>query len=463
MAAAFRRLSAADVSNLLLETPAAPMHVGGLLTVEAAPLLDAGGRLDLPRLLIRLERRLSRLPELRRRLFVPGPLGGRPLWVDDPGFRVADHVHERELAAPGGEAELLEEAARLMAPPLDRRRPLWDLWFLSRADAGRVFVLFKLHHAVADGLGIVALLSALLDLDPGAADPPREEWTPEPPPAAAALVVDGVSSKIAATARALAALAHPARLARDAADILEDIGYTARSSRAAPLTSINRPVRPGRRFGRLAVDLAAARQAAARAGGKVNDVVLAVVAGGVRELLLSRGEAVPGGDLVTSVPVSLRPSSAARELGNQAGVIMVPLPVGEPDPRRRLAEVVDRTRRAKARQQAGFGQQVTVAMAALPLARRFMDHQRFVNLFVTNVIGPPVQVYLLGARVEDVMPIVIGAGNVTIAVCALSYAGRLVLAVTADAESCPDVERIVAGMRRTWSELVPTGSARTAG
>jgi diacylglycerol O-acyltransferase / wax synthase len=137
-AGGFRRLSSFDLMFLRLETPEWPCHFGGLTVLEGGALLDDDGRLRMQEIAGRLERRLPLVPQLRRRLHVPGPFGGRPLWVDDPGFAIERHVHHTAVPAPGGDDQLIQAVARVYMRPLDRRHPLWQLWFFTGLDEGRV-------------------------------------------------------------------------------------------------------------------------------------------------------------------------------------------------------------------------------------------------------------------------------------------------------------------------------------
>jgi len=212
-------------------------------------------------------------------------------------------------------------------------------------------------------------------------------------------------------------------------------------------------VAPGRRVRFVRFDLAQVKDVAHASGGKVNDVVLDLSAGALRELLLGRGESVDGVELVASIPVSLRTAEQAQALGNAIGVIAVPLPVGEMEPRRRLGSIVASTRQAKDEQHPAEVEAFMAWLAGTPIAQAFISRQRLVNTFVTNVAGPPVPVYVLGAPVVDVVPIALPAGNVTISFCAFSYAGCVYLVACTDATSCPDVDRLIAGAQKEWNEL----------
>ena len=150
---------------LRFESPEWPCHFAGLAVVDGAALVDEAGRLRLDELTDRTRRRLASVPQLRRRLHFPGMLRGGPLWVDDARFDIRQHIHEATVDAPGGDTELLELAARIDERQLDRARPLWELWFLTGLRDGRIGVLLKLHHCVADGLAAVGLMGSLFDVD----------------------------------------------------------------------------------------------------------------------------------------------------------------------------------------------------------------------------------------------------------------------------------------------------------
>jgi diacylglycerol O-acyltransferase / wax synthase len=463
------RLSSLDRMFLHLETRDWPGHFGGLAVLEENALLDGSGRLRLPEIQERIERRLSHVPQLRRRLHFPGPLGGKPLWVDDHRFDISHHVHEAAVEAPGDDPELLDAATRLYGRVLDRRRPLWELWFLTGVSGGRVGVLLKLHHAVADGMAAVAVLGSLLDLQPDAPDPPRAPWAPEPVPETLSLVADNLSGKVRTLGSAAAMLAHPLRLAEGARARVRAAREPLRRADALR-TSINQVVRSRRRLGFLRMDLGAMKSAAHVHGAKVNDVVLNVWSGGLRALMLHRNEPTSGIELITNMPVSLRRAGGGETIGNEWGAVAVPLPVWEPDALRRLDLIAETTRMVKTEQEPALTAGFLAVMSAMPLAKYFSAHQHSVNVRVSNVIGPPVPVYALGARVLDVLPIMRLFGNVGLVVCAFSYAGQISLVVTADASAFPDLDVLMKGMERDWHALIDApgpqpiaGDMRSAG
>jgi WS/DGAT/MGAT family acyltransferase len=448
----FARLTVVDRMFLHDERRAWPCHFGGLAVIDGRALEGAAGPPGLEELRDRLGQRLARIPDLRQRIHAPGTLQGGPLWVDDPRFAIEHHVHEAVVASPGGDAELLEAAARAYASLLDRRRPLWELWLLTGLSEGRVGILLKLHHAVADGPAAVAIMASLFDVDRDAPATAAAAWTPEPIPGAWTLLADNVSSKLRGLGRGLVALAHPLRIL-GAARVFALVVRRALGEQAAPRTSLNGVVQVGRRVRVVHLDLAAMKDAAHAHGGKLNDVVLDLWSGGLRQLLVSRGEPVEGIELKVGQAVSLRTPSEADAIDNQAGSIVLPLPVGEADPGLRLDRIVATTSRTKAIQRQAAIMNAMAAMAATPLGQYLNLHQRAVNVLATNVVGPPVPMYVLGAPILDILPIIQLVGNIGLTLCAFSYAGRVSLVVTADARGFPDVDELIRGMERDWHAL----------
>jgi WS/DGAT/MGAT family acyltransferase len=438
------RATPQDLASLYAETARTPMCIG------VVAILD-GERLALPSVRAAVERRLQLVPRLRQRLLRPAPGLGRPVWVDDPGFDIADHVHARRLPPDAGEAELLAACEELGRARLDRSRPLWELWLLPGLAGGRTGVFLRVHHVVADGVAGVGLLAALLDLEPDAPGPPAAPWTPRAAPTAGELLGDALRRRRRALASACGRLAHPLRAARRLRASLPALRELLGED-PAPRSSLNRPVGAGRRLVFVRARLDRVKAAAHAEGATVNDVVLAAVAGGARALLRSRGEPVEGLLLRAAVPVSLRPGDPGVD-GNRVGGMAVPLPVGEARPAWLLRRIAGETAVRKRRPRAPlFG-----GALAAPLVQRTMahlyDHQHLVNLFVTNVPGPPVPLYLAGARLLEVFPVIPIQGNVTVGLGALSYDGQLNLGIVADGDACPDIEVFADGLRETLDRL----------
>jgi WS/DGAT/MGAT family acyltransferase len=312
-------------------------------------------------------------------------------------------------------------------------------------------MLIKVHHALADGGAAVALVMSLLDLAPDASDPTAVTWTPTPAPTPRALLGDNLDSRMTSIC---STLAHPAQVMHRVGAALSDSVSLLKRLNAAPRTSLNGLFAEECRIRAIALDLQAARTVARPYGAKVNDVVLSVVSGGLRELLIARGEPVAGLELTALVPTTLRAAQSSAPVGNELGLLLMKLPVGEPDALGRLLRGSALARAAKAQQRPGYVSGVLGIGAAIGMAQPFLALQRMINVFVTNVPGPPVPLYFLGAKIEEAMPVIGSGGNVSLMFSALSYCGRLSLALNARASAYPDIDVLVAGMQRSWQDLM---------
>jgi len=376
------------------------------------------------------------------------------VWLDDAGFDIGQHVRTHAIAPPGDEASLLDTCVELNEPPLDRSRSLRELWFLTGLASGDMGMLLRLHHVAADGMAAVALLGSMFDFAPDAPSPVAARWVPAPAPSSWALLTDNLRRHAAALGAIGSRLGHPAQALRRVRSSAAQIGDLLRDG-LAPRSSLNRTVGTHRRVLLARADLERARQVARAHGAKVNDVVLAAVAGGARDLLDSRGELAPGLRLRAMVPVSMRASSETDATGNMVGVMVAPLPIGDADPVRRLEEIAlataERRRRPSWRPGGRCAQRGVV---------RVMAHQRLVNLFTSNVPGPAAPLYMAGSRILEVFQIGVIQGNVTLAVGVLSYAGQLNFDLVGDADACPDLDVFAQGLTRALLELGVAGVRR---
>ena len=388
-------------------------------------------------------------PPLRQLLYRPRLGLGWPLWVDAPAFNLADHIRVRAVAAPGDQAQLLAACQELARQRLDTARPLWELWLLPGLPDRQVGALLRLHHTIADGAAGVAAFGALLDLTADAPTPVAPPWTPIPIPTSSELLRDNLRRRGRELRRGWSGLAHPRRTLRRAQrarpawrEVLAD--------RPAPRTSLNRPVGADRRLAIIRGRLDLTKQLAHAHQAKVNDVVLAAVTGGLRELLGARGEDVRG--LVQRAMVTISEHQEQPGQGNKPGWMMVSLPLDEPDPVRRLELIAAQTaaRKHKARPEAGSG--IFRFVAGQRVWYRLFPRQRSVNLVVSNVPGPPVPLYLADARLLEVFPMMPPMGNLTLVVAVLSYAGQLNL-TAADRDGCPDVEVFAQGVRSSLEDF----------
>ena len=335
---------------------------------------------------------------------------------------------------------------------LDPARPLWELWLLPGLPDRRVGAYLRLHHAIADGTAALAAFGALLDQAADAPTPAAPPWTPAPAPAASQLLADNLRRRRAELGRGWAGLTHPGRTLRQA-QAAWPAWREVLTEHPAPPTSLNHPVGTGRRLAIIRSRLDPTKQIAHAHQGTVNDVALAAVAGGLRELLASRGEDVQQLVQRAMVTVSTHHEQPGQARGNKPGWMMVPLPLGEPEPVRRLELIAAETaaRKHKARPEAGSG--IFRFAAGQRAWYRHFPRQRSVNLVVTNVAGPPVPLYLAGARLLELFPMMPVMGNLTLVVGALSYAGQLNLTAVADHDHCPDVEVFAQGVRTALDQL----------
>jgi len=446
------RLGGLDLQVLLWDDFGWSGDIGALAILDGASLLDDDGEVRIEAVRRRIEPRLHLVPRFRQRLYRPRRGLGWPLWVDSASFDLADHVRVHPLAAPGDEAQLLLACEELARRRLDPARPLWEMWLLPGLPQGRVGLFVKLHHAIADGVAGVAAFGALLDLAADAAGPVAPPWTPAPAPTAGELLLDNLRRRVQGLDRALSSLAYPtSTLRRTRATWPAWREFFA--EQRAPRTSLNRPIGADRRLAMIGSRLDLVKQIAHAHDAKVNDVVLAAVAGGLRELLRGRGEHVEQLALRAMVPISLHREQPGKASGNQDGSMVVPLPIGEPDHVRRLHLIAAETaeRKKKAHPQIGSG--IFRFAVAQRVFLRLLARQRLMNVTVTNVPGPPVPLYLAGAPLLELFPVVSLVANITLAVAVLSYAGQLNITAVADQDGCSDVEVFAQGVRGALDDL----------
>lgn len=445
------RLSLADLTNLAAEGPDTLMHQGALGVLDGSTLLDAFGNVDVDRVRAHLAARLDRVPLLRRRLWRTRPFEGRPMWVDDPEFSIDNHVLLARLPEPGGERRAIEFAQERMSTQMDRMRPLWQLWLLEGYAPGRVGIFLKLHHVLADGGAILNIVALLFDAEAGVVETAQSSWMPQPPPRRRELLLDNLRSKTASVTRAGARLAHPVALVRSTAATWRGLRAAMKAGRHAPRTSLNGRIGMSRALGVLPLDLAEVKAVAHAYGVKVNDVVLDLIASGLRSVLLSRGERTHGVAIHASMAVRLPGESDALG-GNHAGTMVVPLVLDEAEGPR-LSDIGAATAKAKLAQRGAVPQGLMVLLAMTGLTRLLIRRQTLVNILMTNLAGPPFPLYVAGARLLEVFAITPIAGNVTASFAAFSYNGRLDLSVDADARSWPDLDVLISGMAAGWRRL----------
>jgi WS/DGAT/MGAT family acyltransferase len=445
------RLGVGDLATLWAEEPGTPMHIGLAGLLDPGPLEDEDGRLRLDELREAVDARLARVPQLRRRIRWTGFGQGRPAVVDDQGFTIARHVVTVDLAGLD-ERGFWSWCANQALEPFHRAHPLWRVILATGLTGGRVGVLVVMHHALADGVAGAALAAELLDPAPGTVAPARR-WRPAPPPGPLALTVDAVVTRLAAVT---AAIAHLPRAPAAMRAATRDLAATrAAVAQHAPATSLSRPIGRGRQLVVLRRPLDEVKKAGHAHGATVNDVLLAAVAGGLHRLLVRRGESVGGLELRVSIPVGA--PGGARNAGGSTPMVL-PLPVGDADPAGRLVRIAAITRAAKSGRDRHYrgllaSRLVPVGLVRLGigwLRRRGGDR---VNLYVTNVPGPPQPLWLAGARLQTAVPIAPLVAGVPLAVAALSYAGDLVVSLQVDG-AVADLDLLATGVAEQLDRLI---------
>jgi diacylglycerol O-acyltransferase len=460
------RLRPGDLALLARESATSPLHSATLEIFEPG---EAG--LD-PSSLVRLiADRIAFVPRYRQRLrWVPGRLAN-PVWVDDPGFDLAYHVRRCALPAPGSMDQLRALVARVVSCPLDRTRPLWETYLVEGLAGGRVAMLSKAHLTLVDGLETVDLGQVLLDTDPEPRELDRDPWQPRPDPSPTALVADAVlhsvtsPTTVAATVRgnaesALRLAEGAVRRARSAVGAL-----TGRSLAASPL---HRPLSPHRRLVTVRMDLAEHRRVHRVHGGSVNDVILAVITGGLRGLMTRRESLYGLRQMHALVPMSVTDDDPnAASLGTQIAGLLVDLPIGEPSPVVRLLQVSQaftgrpQTGRAVAANRlAGIAGFAPTTFHALGSRLGVEELRRGDHLTITNMPGPQFPLYAAGARIVETYPVPPLPPGHTLAIGVTSYGGGVHYGVTADHDAVPDADMLGQCLSEALEELVE--SARVA-
>jgi WS/DGAT/MGAT family acyltransferase len=485
-----RQLTSLDAQFLALEGPRQYGHVGMLMTLD--PSTAPGGELTLDGFCKVIEQRLALVPPLRWRL-VEVPFGlDYGYWLDDPDFDLDFHVRELALPAPGTDAMLSEQVARIIARPLDRARPLWELYLLHGVHGDKMAVLTKIHHALIDGLSGAEILGALLDLTPEIrhVDPPATSGEPEPGALGmAGRALLGLARYPLRAARALpTALPHleevrslravpgVPELGRLVGSLRRSVEGTPGAGRgfgglSAPRTPFSRPVSAHRRFAFGSMSLDEVRSVKNAHGVTVNDVVVSLCAGALRRWLVDH-DALPDAPLLAQIPISVRTPEQSGTYGNRIMLMTVPLLTPEPDPVVRLRATHDALSAMKEIHQGMPAQLLADANLFIPpalfsraarlsfaLSSRWGGRPLW-NLVVSNVPGAQFPLYLAGARVLATYPVSVITDGMGVNITVMSYCGALDVGIVADRDQVPDVPTLIDGLRAELGVLLRTASLR---
>ena len=453
------RLGAIDAAFYYLDGETTPMHVGSVSLMEGPAPSDA----DLSGL---LAAKLPGVPRYRQRVrTVPFGLG-RPLWVDDEDFRMAHHVRRVALPAPGGSEQLRDLVSRVMEQRLDLARPLWEVWLVDGLEDGRWAIIAKVHHCMVDGIAGTDLLSLIFDPSPEVALEEPAAWQPTPQPTTVSLIAESMRGTVGDaaghTVRQLGALRHvgpPREWLRRTDVVRASVFDAARRATAPTARGLNGPLGPHRRWAWTAGELATVKRVRRHLGGSINDVVLAAITAGLRDLLAGRDQLTDRLVVRTLVPVSVRQPSERGQAGNQIAAVLVDLPVGEVDPLVRLASVrrqMDDHKRlvlaVDARTMLSAGDMVAPTLLALG-ARATALAQPVAQAVATNVPGPRRPLYALGRRMISLYAHVPIAMECRLAIGVYSYGDRMTFGINADFDGVPDVDVLADGIARGIEEL----------
>jgi WS/DGAT/MGAT family acyltransferase len=438
------------------------MHVGAVALFDAAPLTDSDGALEMGRIRGAIEAALAASPRFRQKLSLV-PVLGHPVWVDDDRFNLDYHVRHTSLPQPGDVRMLKRLAGRIMSQKLDRGKPLWEMWVVERIEGGQFATIIKAHHCMVDGISGLDLLTGMMRPDRDATVASSAEWLPRPAPDRTRLLRDEVLHRASLPFELLRtagnALSRPREAVGDLQEVLLGFGEVLGAGLAPTSdSSLNPEIGPHRRFDWLQTDLAAVKVVRARLGGTVNDIVLATAAGAIGRFLRQRGEDVSDKLFRAQVPMSIRTSAERGTAGNRVVMLMAELPIDEPDPRTRLSRITETTARLKhSRQRAGieFIEELsdrTLTSLFVGFAR-FATWQRSFNVVITNIPGPQIPVYLLGAQMREIYPLVPLAWNQGLGIALFSYDGRLNWGFNADWDTLPDVHEIVTALGEEFDSL----------
>jgi diacylglycerol O-acyltransferase / wax synthase len=475
-----QQLTGLDAAFLALETANATGHVGGVCVLDPA---GAPRPLTLARLTEVLAQRVPLVPVLRRKLLnVPFGLD-QPYWIDDADFDIEYHIREIALPRPGSVAQLTEQVSRLHARPLDRTRPLWEIYLITGLAKRRAAVYTKIHHAAIDGVSGAELLTLLLDLNPDGRElPAAQPFRPAPPPGPvtlAALAAARLAWRPVQTVRITNELVRLLPTLAPAVSTFVggmlglgsgDGAVIPSAPVRAPATPFNKPITPHRRLALRSVDLDTVKTVKNAFGVSVNDVVMAMCAGGLRRWLADH-RALPDSPLVAMIPVSVRDPASKAAMGNKVSAMLAALPTHVPEPGERLEVVHAATKAAKAQQAAipqGLVDQIsdfappalTARAARVVFATGVLHRLPPFNLCISNVPGPNIPVYLCGAKLLAHYPVSVVTDGQGLNITLVGYLGQLHFGLVACRELVPDIETLATYLVEELELLVKAAAER---
>ncbi len=474
----YERLSALDTSFLVQEGRFTYMHIAstGIFTPEPTAAVGGTVGVDIERVRRYFASRLHLVPRYRQRLAYV-PVTNDPVWVDDDRFDLAYHVRHVSLPRPGNDEQLRQLVARVIERQLDRKRPLWECWFIEglgdEHSRGRFAMVTKVHHCMVDGIGGVDLLAAILTMAPGRPNAPNapnagigaaEPWSPRPAPDDRSLAREEATRRTRALFGALTGMrsagAQSGSLASTVKDFASSAWSLARTGLQRPTKlPFNGTIGPHRRIEWLGSPIDEVKAVSHGLGGTLNDVVLATVAGAMHHFLGTIDVNVREASLRAAIPVSVRTADQRGSAGNRVSAWLADLPVSERDPWRRLTAIRAVTENLRQTHQAENAHALAevaewTGANLLGIALRVLNSTQPFNVVVTNVPGPPMPLYLMDARMDTIyphLPLFEGQG---LGIALLSYAGHLTWGLAGDWDLIPKLDRLRDALIDSHSELV---------
>lgn len=452
----YQRLSAQDASFLTSESEDTPMVIASLMIYDAKNLLLPDGGLDFDRLRRRYAAALPNAPCLTRRLAYV-PVLNNPVWVDADEIDLDFHLYRAALPKPNDDATLMKFVERIYNRPLPRDRPLWDAWVIEGLMHDRFAVLLRLHHSLVDGGSGLELMGVLHEMEPDDGEPDFEPMLPSIVPSPVALLAGEIRERLkgaqSLASSALLALTRPAETLRRGIQLAE--GFADAAGAFASPSPIDGAAGSNRRVDCFTMPLDELKDIRRNLGGTLNDVILAITAGGLRSYLESYGFAVDDLRLRAACPSNSRtPGQATR--GNFTASFIVDLPTHQTSPRSRYDSVLRATRRAKSSHQADAVQfAMNIADRAAPefVSAMMSLSGRFQNLVVSNVAGPPLPIYFMGCQAQEIYPLTLLLKGAGLAITVFSYDGRMGWSICANASAIPSLAPLRQALRKEFESL----------
>lgn len=416
--------------------------------------------------------RLPLIPQYRRKLRKVPLAIGPPVWVDDPHFDLRYHVRETALPSPGGPEQLQALMARVMAQRLDRDYPLWEYWLVQGLDQDRWALITKVHHCMVDGVSGADMYQAILDLSPEPGPLPAIQDEPAASEPSSLSIAAQATANLALlpvheAGAVQRALADPGHAVRQAATTLRGLARYARALPPAPRSSLSGSIGRQRRYTWVRASLDDAKTIKNELGGTVNDVFLAAVTSGFRNLLLARGEQPTPAMVRSLVPVSVRLAGEEGIYENRVSALVADLPVDISDPAERLAAVISQMTALKASSESqageafvGLRRYTPFALASLFVRAVLSLPQREIVTITTSVPGPQVPLYALGRRLVEIIPYVPIATTLRTGVCIFTYCGQVTVGITGDYDTTPDLDVLARGIEQGFAELLTAARGR---